>query len=127
MKKITTLLGIGLLGALLISFTGINKMSVKDDYKSKDLLELSHNPFAEGLRMEMESANMKADDLVLVEEEEEIVLGFDTADYLPFGFNAYEGMEVDPDDIILMEEEEKVELGFDVAPYLPENFDPFAK
>ncbi|WP_047246645.1 hypothetical protein [Maribacter thermophilus] len=127
MKKITGLLGIGLLGALLISFTGFDKTSNKEDHGSVDFLEEIHNPFAEGLRMEMESANMKADDLVLVEEEEEIVLGFDTADYLPFGFNAYKGMEVDPDDIIVLEEEEEVELGFDVAPYLPENFDAFAK
>lgn len=112
---------------MLISFTAFDKTSNIEDYESVDFLEEIHNPFAEGLRMEKESANMKADDLVLVEKEEEIVLGFDTADYLPFWFNAYEGMEVNPDDIILLEEEEEVTLGFDVSLYLPKDFDPYTK
>jgi hypothetical protein len=70
---------------------------------------------------------LDASEIVVLEVEEEVDLGFDTAEYLPLGFNAYEGMELDVEDIVILEEEEEVDLGFDVAPYLPENFDAYAK
>ena len=53
-------------------------------------------------------------------------LGFDTAAYLPAGFDPYAGMtdEVAAIGLIRIEEEE-VDLGFDTRPYLPEGFDPY--
>ncbi|UWX55221.1 hypothetical protein NYZ99_00915 [Maribacter litopenaei] len=123
MKKLSVLLGIGILGVLLISAKATN-FCVDADHNPH---VSNHNPFAEGLQIEMESANPDASEIVLLEEEEEVDLGFDTAEYLPLGFNAYEGMELDVEDIVILEDEEEVDLGFDVAPYLPENFDAYAK
>lgn len=122
MKKLSVLFGIGILGVLLIS--------AKADCSLENAEHNPHakkfNPFSEGLEIAMESANLDASEIVLLEIEEEVDLGFDTSQYLPLGFNAYEGMELDVEDIVILEEEE-VDLGFDVAPYLPENFDAYAK
>lgn len=123
MKKLSVLIGLGILGALLISAKATHYCVDTDHNPHRSM----NNIFAEGLQIEMESANLEASEIVLLEEEEEVDLGFDTAEYLPLGFNAYEGMALDVEDIILIEEEEEVDLGFDVALYLPENFDAYAK
>lgn len=123
MKKISVLIGIGILGALLLSSKASHYCTEADI----DGHSLGNNPFAEGLKMEMESANMDPNEIVLFEEEEEVVLGFDTSEYLPLGFNPYEGMELDAKDIVVLEEEEEVVLDFDVTQYLPQNFDAYAK
>ena len=123
MKKLNVLLGIGILGVLLISA----KADCGLENANHDPHAKKYNPFAEGLEIAMESANLDASEIVVLEVEEEVDLGFDTAEYLPLGFNAYEGMELDVEDIVILEEEEEVDLGFDVATYLPENFDAYAK
>lgn len=123
MKKLGALIGIGILGVLLIS----SKTTQFCSDNETNLSEVEHNPFAEGLRIEMESANLDASSIIVLEEEEEVDLGFDTSEYLPLGFNAYEGMELDPKDIVVLEEEEEIVLNFNVAQYLPENFDAYAK
>lgn len=64
--------------------------------------------------------------IVLIEEEIEIDLGFDTADYLPEGFDPY-AYPLHVDGINHIDENDTVELGFDTVDYLPEGFDPFAK
>ena len=51
-------------------------------------------------------------------------LGFDTAKYLPEGFDPYE-KTFDLNAIEYIEAEEEIDLGFDPMSYLPENFDPF--
>ena len=51
-----------------------------------------------------------------------VELGFDTAEYLPEGFDPYVG---NLDDIVYVEAEEVVVLGFDTAEYLPEGFDAY--
>ena len=43
-----------------------------------------------------------------VEDEEEIILDFDPYLYLPFGFNAYEGMRLDINDIDYIDIDEEV-------------------
>ena len=64
--------------------------------------------------------------IVVEEEEEEIYLGFNTADYLPKDFNPYAfPSSVEGFDII--DENDIFELGFDPKDYLPANFDPFKK
>ncbi|MET1259086.1 hypothetical protein ABV409_07080 [Flagellimonas sp. DF-77] len=55
--------------------------------------------------------------------EETLELDFDTADFLPEGFDPYAN-EVPLESIQFIEEDE-VELGFDTAKYLPEGFDPY--
>lgn len=121
MKKVSVLLGIGILGVLLIS--------AKADCGLKNLEHNPHttkyNPFAEGLQISIESANLNASEIVVLEIEEEVDLGFDTLEYLPLGFNAYDGMELAVEDIVVLEEDEEVDLGFDVALYLPKDFNAY--
>ncbi len=64
--------------------------------------------------------------LVVIEIEEEIDLGFDSNLYLPENFNALEGMYVEVDDIVILEKDEELELGFKTDKYLPKGFNPYA-
>ncbi|PIB28520.1 hypothetical protein [Maribacter sp. 4G9] len=123
MNKLSVLLGTAILGVLLISAKA-NPNCVDTNH---DPHKAKYNPFAEGLQIAMESANLDASEIVVLKIEEEVDLGFDTSQYLPLGFNAYEGMELDVKDIVVLEAEEEVHLGFDVSKYLPENFDAYAK
>ncbi len=61
--------------------------------------------------------------IVFIEDTAEIDLGFDTTEYLPEGFNAYEG-EYTIEAINFIEDDE-IELGFDTGAYLPEEFNPY--
>ena len=64
--------------------------------------------------------------IVYIDQEEEVVLGFDVNKYLPEGFDPYEvKTSATPEDIEYIEEDEKIHLGFDVNKYLPEGFDPY--
>ena len=70
------------------------------------------------------AAELDLNEIVFIEEEEILELGFDTRDYLPEGFDANEAY-VDLNSITFMEEEE-LELDFNTALYLPKDFDPYA-
>ena len=74
-----------------------------------------------------ESAAYELDlnEIPFIEEETEVDLGFETADYLPEGFNPYENF-FDLNSIIYIESETEIDLGFDTSEYLPERFDPYA-
>lgn len=62
-----------------------------------------------------------------IEEEDELELGFDTAKYLPVGFNPYKAYDfLDTIEYIEMEEDD-INLGFDTLAYLPSDFDPHKK
>ena len=65
------------------------------------------------------------DEIVYIEEEMEIDLGFDTADYLPEDFDPNK-QYVDLNSIEFIEEGEVADLGIDTAAYLPEDFNPYA-
>jgi len=63
--------------------------------------------------------------IILVNFEEEVILGFDTKNYLPENFNPLKGkFDLDWNKIELAQLEEEVVLGFDTKNYLPENFNP---
>ena len=64
------------------------------------------------------------DEIVYIEEEMPVVLGFNTSDYLPEGFDPHEAY-VDLDAIPFLEEEEVVEIP-DLEEWLPQAFDPYA-
>jgi len=67
--------------------------------------------------------NLEINDIVIIEIEEDVELGFDTSMYLPENFNALKGKhDLDWNSIELIEIEEDVELGFDPSMYLPKNF-----
>jgi len=65
------------------------------------------------------------DSITYIEDENPFNLGFDTADYLPEGFDPYK-VYVDLDAIHFIEAQDTDELGFDTTTALPENFDPYA-
>ena len=100
MKKISVVSGIGILTLTLLSFVGKG-----DCEKSKE--------------------ELLVDNIVFIEVEEDIDLGFDTAYYLPIGFDAYAGMELNFDEIEFIEVEDEIDLGFDTAYYLPIGFDAY--
>ena len=59
----------------------------------------------------------------LIEIEEEVVLNFDTTNYLPVGFNALKGKDdLDWSTIEVLEIEEEVAFNFDTTKYLPAGF-----
>ena len=64
--------------------------------------------------------------IVWVEEEFEIDLGFDTADYLPEDFDAY-AYPKDVEGFNYIDQNDTVEFGFDTKDYVPAGFDPYAK
>ena len=68
--------------------------------------------------------DIKVSEIVYIEEETSIDLGFDTADYLPEGFDPY-NVYFDVNSVEFMDDED-IELGFDTASYLPENFNAYA-
>ncbi len=59
-----------------------------------------------------------------VEEEIEFDLGFDTADYLPEGFDAY-AFPTDVESMNFIDPRDDFEVDFDTKKYLPEGFDPY--
>jgi len=68
--------------------------------------------------------DIKVSEIVFIEEETSIDLGFDTADYLPEGFDPY-NVYFDINSVEFIDEEEEM-LGFDTAAYLPEGFNAYA-
>ncbi|MCB0458714.1 MAG: hypothetical protein R2821_09945 [Flavobacteriaceae bacterium] len=58
----------------------------------------------------------------IVSVEEETPFEFNTADYLPLGFDPYKGMIEDESSLLI---EEPVKFDFDTKEYLPEGFDPY--
>ena len=54
--------------------------------------------------------------------EDEYPFDFNTKDYLPLGFDPYEGMIIDESNLLI---EEPVVFDFDTNAYLPEGFDPY--
>lgn len=100
MKKVITTLSIAVLGFVLMSFTGTPQC--------KTQCEEPH-----------------IEDITFIEVEETIDLGFDTAQYLPEGFDPYEGMGPNLEEITFIATEKEIDLGFDTARYLPEGFNAY--
>ena len=121
MKKVITAFGIGILGAVLISFTGSHKCEPNNNDATMAYFSGSDSPFIEGWNLELLAENLEVEDIVYIEEEN-FQLGFDTTVYLPLGFNAYEGMELELADIEYIEDEDEVLLNFDTKDYLPADF-----
>lgn len=69
--------------------------------------------------------SLDINEICYIEEKEEIDLGFDSALFLPAGFDAFKGMVLNIGDIIYVELEEEPDLGIDTSKYLPKNFDAY--
>lgn len=126
MKKVSGIIGIGLLSVLLMSFSGNDNCDKsKEDRKARIAMEKLQEPFINNMLSEIKTEPLTLDQISFIEPKEEIDLGFDTTIYLPLGFNAYSGMELELNDIEYLEEEEEIDLGFDTSDYLPEGFDAY--
>ena len=64
-------------------------------------------------------------EIIYIEHEPEIDLGFDTADYLPENFDPYK-LYVDFDAIEYVVDDNEIVLGFNTKDYLPMDFNPYA-
>ena len=62
----------------------------------------------------------------ILELEEEVILDFETKNYLPEHFNPLKGKyDLDWNSIKLVEMDEEVSLDFDTKDYLPQGFNPY--
>lgn len=124
MKKIKLIFGLVLVAGVLISFTAEQKHRYEMKVANASLFDDVMNPFEETLKNQATVIKLDpATDLNVIEIEEEIDV--DTETYLPYGFDAYKGFQLNVADISVIEIEEEVELGFDVNDYLPKGFNPY--
>ncbi len=72
------------------------------------------------------NTKIKTDKVIFIEEVSPVDLGFDTALYLPEGFDPYAHPQ-NFMDVSYIEEEAEIQLDFDVQAYLPKMFDPYKK
>jgi len=101
-------------------------VSAKIDNNSNYLNNSEEQTLEELLFVDIENSNITDLDIntiEVIEIEEDLDLGFDTANYLPENFNALKGKyDLDWSTIELVELEEEVELNFIPKDYLPEGF-----
>lgn len=100
MRKVTNFLAIALLGTTMMSF------AATPDCKTN-------------------CEEQVIDGITYIEPTEEVQLDFDTAKYLPEGFDAYKGMGPNLDEVVFIEPEEEIEFDFNPARYLPIGFDAY--
>ena len=127
MGKATLILGI-ISTTLLLAFNGTSLYSNDIDSNDKNKrFTNTFNTYSNNPSLISNTDFCWPDNVVYIEENEEVVLGFDTSEYLPDGFNAYEGMTFDINEIDYAEIEDEIDLGFDTKDYLPIGFNPYAK
>lgn len=108
-----------------LSFKGIQHHA-KVEQEIKSLFAETITAFEHKMSENSTLAAIDPKDILVIEVESIVDLGFDTFEYLPIGFNAYAGMDLTAEDFEIFEQEEIVDLGFDTAAYLPNNFDAYA-
>ena len=126
MKKVVILSGIGVVALSLLSFVGKGECEKsKSHHKAKTAMVELQQPMIDSFLMEEQKAIISYEDIVYIETEEYINLGFDTATYLPKGYDAYKGMGLELNEIAYVEVEDEINLGFDTAQYLPVGFNAY--
>ena len=107
--------------SMLIVLNASAKINNNSDYLNSEESKLEKILFNNIKNSNSTTVDISA--IEVIEIEEEVELGFDTANYLPKSFNALKGKhDLDLKALEVIEIEEEVELGFDTAKYLPENF-----
>ena len=101
-----------------------NKSSeVCSECKSENFEECNLRKILFSSNENLHASNLDISTIEIYEIEEEVALNFDTAKYLPEGFNALKGKDdLNWNTIEIYEIEEEVALNFDTAKYLPEGF-----
>ena len=115
-----------LLGLVTVHTTALNTYQTDpySDFLVTEIerLELETELFGEPTNSE-EAVSIAA--IAVFEMDEDITVGFNTAERVPANFNAREGMnDLEWNDSELYELEEDIDLGFDTLKYLPAEFDP---
>ena len=115
---------------LLLGFNAMaseaNRTELFPTYTSLDLEQIALEDELFTTEDTLEEETITIESIEVVEIEEEVELGFDTAQYLPKGFNALKGKnDINWDEIELVELEEEVEYDFDTSKHVPENFNPY--
>jgi hypothetical protein len=127
MKNIKIVATVIVLAVVCISFRGLHHHKRAQHAEIAALFSGPNTTFEAQFINIPESRCLNPNNLVVIEVEEEINLGFDTAAYLPLGFNAYTGMDLEAQDLEVFESEEEVDLGFDTIAYLPAGFNAYAQ
>ncbi len=73
-----------------------------------------------------EASDFDVNSIREIENEIEIDLGFDTADYLPENFDPY-AYPTNVEGINFIDPKDDFEVDFDTKKYLPEGFDPYKR
>lgn len=127
MKKLSILLGVGTVSALLLSFSAKKEcVELVDSHGKFSNTTETFGLFDEVLSKDKSARDLCPEEIVLIDFEEEIELDFNTAEYLPIGFNVYAGTKLDLDNIVVEEMEEEIVLDFNTAEYLPIGFNAYA-
>ena len=132
MNKLLLIYGSVLLSSTAIANDQQNTKVVQVQSETPGSLEISLTTLSISAELNNSTSEMadyawyelNLNEIVYLEEEPEVHLGFDTADYLPEGFNPYKSY-FDLNSIIYLENNVDSSLGFDVQKYLPENFNPY--
>ena len=125
MKNIKLLFGIAILSTFIVSFTGSDECDDTENNESLLITDL-YPQFEENLILQAQTENVNIENVRYIEDAETVDLGFDSATYLPEGFNPYQGMIFELEDIIYVEEEDEIELNFNTSTYLPKNFNAYS-
>lgn len=103
------------------ALTGKESENTKKPYKTLEQVQL------EAILFNTEDNEVDIDSVEVIEIEEEVILDFDTKQYLPKGFNPLAGKnDIDWSKVELIEPQEDLELNFDTTQYLPEGFNALA-
>lgn len=129
MKTLLIILGFSLYGVTGTAFQDLETPCCGLPGHSHDGTAIAdvYPDFEAELRQQGQVAELEASSLEVVREDEPAELGFDTAKYLPVGFDAYAGKIATWVDLglIPVDDQQDVDLGFDTAPFLPAGFDPY--
>lgn len=126
MKNIKILSAVVIVAVTFMSFNGIEKNKETEKAEITAIFDDCVIDLEAQLEASLKMDQLNANDIQVVEINEEIDLGFDAFEYLPIGFNAFAGTDISTQDFEIFENEEIVELGFDTAAYLPNEFNAYA-
>ena len=144
MIKISAVLGTSIIAVLIVSLMGLEQNEMKgsqliEPVAFDNLLEECPNADMEdclALFGNLDQEVLAVKDINVIENDEEVDLGFNVKKYLPKNFNPYSTSEaidligddnpVNIDDIVVLENDEEIDLGFNVKDYLPKDFNPYA-
>ncbi|TDS12060.1 hypothetical protein DFQ03_3449 [Maribacter caenipelagi] len=126
MKNIKILSAVVVVAVTFISFKGIQKNKETEKAEITAIFNDCVIDLEAQLEASLEMDKLNANDIEVLEINEEIDLGFDAFEYLPLDFDPYAGANLSDIDFEIFEEEDIVELGFETAAYLPADFDAYA-